>query len=340
MSDFDKLKRGAPNEDRVEAVYQVKEEKQINVKKPNLFSLLMATIKRDKAYLESVNDTKVLPSFSYSFLSLIIAVSLAVILVICYFSMDLVKFLPLFMLFGSFAIPVIILVFYFEMNHSRSLNLFSVFVTIAFGFVLFLVTALVKRALLNTLSFYVDVDLYITPFLFVSLIFVSTFILANVFKSTSLPECFIIATTLAMTYFSVSTITGIFEDMFINVRKEIVIENYVYPSVNAIIKDSDYLAKSVENIFENWFTKFIYTPVMYSCWAVIIGAVVSMTSKMRNKNGNVPKTLYLLLLLDVLFYYIAFVNTSVELFDIILKFMSFFGSAYLAVKFINMYISN
>ena len=335
MSDFNELKRNNPSKDRVEAVYQVVEEKPINVKSPNLFSLLMATIRRDKKYLESVNERKILPSFSYSFLTLIITVSLAVILVICYFSMDLVRFLPLIMIFCSIAIPIDILVFYYELNQERSINLFSLFVTVAFGFVFYLIIALIKRALLNTLSFYVNVDLYIMPLMFTIFVFAATFMLANIFKATTLSECFMIATTLTMTYYAVGTLTGIFESLFINVPNEI----KDYDVATAILNEDRYLSQSITNVFSDWFYKYVYTPVMYSAWAVVIGAVVSMSSKLRNNKGNVPKSIYLLLLLVILFNYISLVNTSIRLFDVILKFMAFIGSAFLTVKFINNYIS-
>ena len=167
-----------------------------------------------------------------------------------------------------------------------------------------------------------------------------TFLLANAYKATSLSACFIIAVTLAMSYYTISTVNGVFNKLFIVVKREQLIEGYLYPSVSAIVLEEGYLTQSINNFFDDWFTTFVFNPYMYSAWAMIIGAVVSMSVEIRNKKGKPPRLIYLLLMLVVLFQYITVTTTTIQLFDYILKTLSCLGTSYVSVNFLNTHLMN
>lgn len=340
MSDFDKLKKDSDYSDRVEAVYQAKDEMQfVAVKKPTIFSVLLASLKRDNNYLENVNTAKKLPTLSNFILSVFIVFALTATLVICYFSVDKAVFIPLALVFCPLAIPSIILVFYFELDSDHSITMFKFSLTFVLGFVFYLFLNFLNKNVLYQISFYSNIEHYVYPIIYTFLLFVITFILANVYKATSLSSCFLIAVTLAMSCFVIENLTGNFSKLFLTVKKEQVIEGYLYPSVNAIIMEDSYLTQSISDLFDRWFQNFIFMPYMYASWAMIVGAVVSTVLEVRNKKGHSPKSVYLLLMLVLFFRYIADFSTSIELFDYILSFMSFIGTFYVSTRLLNSYIN-
>ena len=340
MSDFEKLKRDNPSDDRVEAVYQKKDEAQIiAVKKPTIFSVLLATLKRDKTYLENANTAKRLPTLSHFVLSVFIVAALTITLVICYFSVDKAVFIPLALVFIPLAMPAMVLVFYYELDVERSISLFKFSLTFVLGFIFYLFLNFLNKKVLYQISFYSNIERYVFPIIYTALLFFLTFLLSNVYKATSLPSCFLIAVTLSMSCYIIENLTNNFSTLFLTVKKEQVIEGgYLYPSVNAIIMEDGYLTQSISNLFNDWFLKFMFMPYMYAAWAMIVGAVVSTVLEVRNKKGNSPKSVYLLLMLVIFFRYIADISTTIALFDIILSFMSFIGTFYVSTRFLNSYI--
>lgn len=341
MNNFEKLKKENSTEDRVETVYQkIDDPTPVAVKKPTIFSVLLATIKRDKDYLEKVNSSRKLPNLSHTVLSFFIILAISLTLVICYFAVDKVVLIPLLLFFCPIAIPCILLVFYYEINTDKTLDFFKFALTFVLGFAFYLVLNFINKSILYQLTFYSTIENYFFPILYILVLFLLTFLLANTYKATSLSACFIIAVTLAMSYYTISTVNGVFNKLFIVVKREQLIEGYLYPSVSAIVLEEGYLTQSINNIFDDWFTTFVFNPYMYSAWAMIIGAVVSMSVEIRNKKGKPPRLIYLLLMLVVLFQYITVTTTTIQLFDYILKTLSFLGTSYVSVNFLNTHLMN
>ena len=335
MSDYEFLKRDSKSQDRVEAIYQPKNDTApVAVKKPTIFSVLLATIKRDKDYLNNVSFVKKLPTLSFTVLSFFIVLALSLTLVVCYFAVDKVYLVPLIMAFCPVAIPVIMLVFHYELNDDGSFNFFKFALTFVLGFLFYLLLNAINKGIFYQISFYSSIENYVYPILYVIMLFLMTFLLANSFKVTTLSGCFLIAVTLSMSSFMLDTLTNVFNDLFITVKREELIEGYLYPSVSAIVREDGYLAQSVKNVFDRWFIDFVFMPFMIAAWGMIIGSVAAYSVGTKNKKG-VPKTIYLLLILVVFFRYIADISTTIAIFDHILRAMSFFGTLYISVRLLN-----
>lgn len=341
MSDFDKLKRNYADEDRVEAVYQAKDEEiPVSVKKPNVFSVVLATIKRDKEYLDKVNTARELPSLSHSVLSFFIVLGIALTLAICYFSVSKMILIPLLLVFCPLALPIIIIVFYYEIHRDRSVDFFKFALTFVIGFVFYLLLNFLNKRVLYSISFYSDIENYVYPVIYAIALFSFTFLIANSFKATSLSACFLIAVTLAMSYYFLETLNVVFTKLFIVVKNEELIGKDISPAVSAIVGEESYLEQSITNLFEGWFDLFVYRPYMFSGWAMIIGAVASMSVEVRNKKGKPLRSIYLLIMLVVLFFYMTVTSTTIELFDTILKILSFVGTFYVSTNFLNTELIN
>ena len=339
MSDFDKLKRDFSDSDRVEAIYQAKDdEAPVKVKKPTVFSVLLATIKRDKDYLDKVNSARTLPNLSHTVLTFFIILALSLTLVICYFAVDKAALIPLILFFCPIAIPCILLVFYYEINTDANLDFFKFALTFVIGFAFYLIINFINKSILYQISFYNTIENYFYPILYTLTLFLLTFLLANSYKATSLSACFLIAVTLAMSYHTLFTLHTVFNDLFVVVKREQLVEGYLYPSVSAIVLDEEYLTQSVQNVFNDWFNSFVFSPYMFSAWAMVIGSVVSISVEVRNKKGNPPRSVYLLLMLVVFFRYMTVTTTTVQLFDHIIKILAFLGTTYVSVNLLNTYL--
>ena len=140
------------------------------------------------------------------------------------------------------------------------------------------------------------------------------------------------AVTIAISYYYFYTMTRLFTDIFVNVKMDIGGQVYNF---SGIFDDEQHVAMSIENLFDNWVYDFLFIPLMYSFWAIIIGSVVSVAAERRSQNRSLSRSTYLLLVLVLFLQIIVYISTSIQFLDAILDIFSFLISAYVALTMVN-----
>ncbi|MBP5372840.1 MAG: hypothetical protein J6Y44_01480, partial [Clostridia bacterium] len=128
-------------------------------------------------------------------------------------------------------------------------------------------------------------------------------------------------------------VNGLFSDLFVTVEGVDFFSGINHPL--AIINKEEYLNQSIINVFDNWFFDYVFMPLLYSFWAIIIGSVVSVAAERRSQNRSLSRSTYLLLLLVLFLQYLVYISTSIDLLDFTLEAISFIVSAYVAVSMLN-----
>ena len=288
MSDFNELKRNNQSDDRVEAIYQkVDDQRKAARKRPTFFSTFLATIKRDKEFFDRSDLTENPPVLNASVLSILLLSAVALIILLFYFFVDQIILLPILLIYCPLATPILLFIFNFEMSRDRSISFLSVFVLIIIGLVFYLVLTLINSNVLYNISFYSNVEHYVYPVIFTVLLFFFTFIMASSFKVSKLSAYFLMAVTIALSYYYFYTMTRLFTDIFVNVKMDIGGQVYNF---SGIFDDEQHVAMSIENIFDNWVYDFLFIPLMYSFWAIIIGSVVSVAAERRSQNRSLSRS--------------------------------------------------
>ena len=336
MSDFNELKRNNQSEDRLEAVYQkVDAEKKTAKKKPTVFATILATIKRDKDYFDRSDLESNPPALNSTIISFIVLFAFTLVLLLCYFFINKLILVPILVIYCPFIVPLILLVFNYEMNRDGAVKHLSVFISIMVGFVLYLIISLVNDRVLYNLSLYSNVESYVYPIIFTLSLFFLTFILASSFKATKLSAYILIAVTIALSYYYLHSVIELFSDLFVKIK----VDQIDAQAIEAIIKDEQHLSESIEKIFDDWFKDYLFMPLMYSFWAIIIGSVVSVAAERRGQHRRLSRTTYLLLILVLFLQTIVYISTSIDLLDSTLNLFSFIISAYVSITMLNTSLS-
>lgn len=334
MSDFNDLKKENQSADRLEAVYQkVEPQKKVARKKPTVFSVIFATIKRDKDFFERSDDKSRLPVLNATVLTSLLLLAVSVIIVLGYFFLDKMVLVPMLIIFCPLVIPLIILVFNYEMNDDKGITLFRISLTVAVGLIFYFIVTLINERIFYNISFYANVESYVYPVLYTILLFLLSLLIATSFKATKLSAYFLIAVTLSLTFYYIGAVNGLFSDLFVSDESVEFFNGVNHPL--AIINNDVYLTQSIANVFDNWFFDYVFIPLMYSFWAIIIGSVVSVAAERRSQNRSLSRSTYLLFLLVIFLQYLVYISTSIALLDITLEIISFLVSAYVAVSMLN-----
>ncbi len=316
----------------VSVIEPKKEEPSIVFKPPTIFSVILATIKDDKEYLNNINKTRTLPKLTNTILTMFVFLAIIILMLVMNTFVDKLIFIPFSMIFTSLAMPFLLLIFFYEFNNYNKVGFFKTFLSFLIGFFIFIIINLIcKTYLFNVIltAQNFQIDNIAVPILFTLFVFLFTFFLSSAFKAQTISDCFLIAVALAMGYTFFSNITECFNSLFVSAQ--INIKGNAYP-IDIIANDYEYLNISFNQLFENSLFKFVFTPYMYACFAVIIGFIVSMIAK---KEKHVTKSIYLLLILVVVLNVILFFDSSIPSLNVILKIIPFLIASYLIVVIMN-----
>ena len=328
MSNFDDLKRENHSDDRLEAVYQkVDAEVKDTRKKPTVFSLVLATLKRDNNFFERSDLRTKPPMLNATVLTFFMLLAASLVLVLCYFFFDKIVLVPMTLVFSPLFVPLILIVFYYEMNADKSVSVVAVFLSFIFGLLMYITITFLNRNFLYNITFYSDAERYIFPIIYSSLLFLITFLLTSIFKAGSLTAFFLVAVSVSLSYYYISTVVNVFNDLFVRINTDSI--------VRAIVASEESLTLSFNSIFSDWIYDFIFYPLLYSFWAVIIGSVVSVSASRRDGQKRLSRSTYFLLIVLLFSEFTVSISTTIALLDHVLKILSFIVSMYVSVRMIN-----
>ena len=335
MSNFDQLERENIDENTVVSIIEPKKtEEKFNPNSPNVFSVLLATIKQDKKYLEGGFYYKRLPNMRYTVLSFLTFVALALILLIANFFLSLKTLLPMVAL-ALCVVPIaFLIIFFYEFNTERTLSVFYVFISFLMGFLI--------HVLLNYLSSLVyrfiakdQIEQIAYPIIYTIVCFLVTFLLSNTFKRSSMTDCFLISVAISLGFCFTQNLSETFDKLFI-VDGIVQTGSYIAPpGAGIMINTSEYLQRSYDGLFVDWFYKYLVIPHLFASWSVVVGYLASLTDRNNGLRRNVHKSLYLILMLVMLFYFLAVWNTTIGYLSAILKIASLIGSTIIEFLFLN-----
>lgn len=312
----------------IEPKTQEKTEKKVS---RNVFTAFLATIKQDSAILSPEKGPK-MPNLKYTVLMIISLLFISAFVVILQLFVDKATFIPILILFLSTLVALPCVLFYCEFNVERTFNFPKVAMLILIGFAFQVLLDYLCDSFLATIFYKWFIDSIIEPIIFNVLLFLVTFLFANFYKSKYVSECLLISICIAMSYSALEIAIDGFRSLFVMTQLD---ENYNFYT-QVIINQKDALQLSITNLFENWFTKFICIPYVYSAFAGISGYLVSLLVNSRHSNGRLPRSMYLLLMLNVVLNSLMIIDTSFDVFNVVLRAISLICSTFLLVKILNM----
>ena len=338
MNNFDKLDKvisGEDGNDKVVSVVEPKvEQPTARLKNANLLNAFIATIKRDdEAYLHGFKNAETLPIFKYTTRTLLVfcallvagllintflpaAVSIPIMLVVC----------PLFM-------PLITMIFASECNVKKDISLYKISLYFVSGAISYLLLKYLADSFLVKIILEEQLETYVMPIINTVFSFVICFIIANTNKTVGLAQCFVVAVSFVMGYVYAELLVEGFARLFIT--EQLSLSELQAPFIEIIVNDEGYLKRSLHRLFDEWYNNYLVYPVLCSFWAIILGTVVSMSTEFKDNRRDMPKSVYLLLVLIVIFRILYLLETSFFYLDAILRIVSIIGSAFTAIKFIN-----
>ncbi len=339
MSNFDRLSVDNNNKENltVSVVEPKKKETNLPTKKPTIFSVIMASIKQDKTYLEKANQFKPLPIFKYTFLTFFSLVLLAILILVISITTLPVKTIPLLLLCLPSAMIALIIVFYSELNQYSKLNTFYVFFAFLTGILIYFIIDFLSTLVYRFISIQVFNQIA-QPILYSLFTFFFSFVLCNLFKTTKMGECFVVAVSISLGFYFITELTGAFSRLFV-LDGTINTGSYIAPpGSGVIINNSEYLKNNLNSMLNSWAYNYLALPYLYACWATVIGFLVSFAAENKIKKREAPKSIYLLLMLVILLNAIAFMDTAMGYLSLILVIASVVGSSLLAIVFLNIYL--
>lgn len=305
-----------------------KVEKKVN---RNIFTAFLATLKQDTNVLVPNKGAK-LPNLKYTILLIISLLFISAFVVILQLFVDKTAFIPIVIMFLACLVALPAVVFYYEFNVERTFTFNKIAMLILIGFALQVLLDYVCDTFLTTIFYKWFIDSLIEPVLFHVLLLLFTFLFANFYKSRYISDCLLISACIAMSYAFIEIIIDGFRSLFVLTQLD---ENYsVYTEI--ILNQNTALTNSLSNLFDGWFDKFIALPYIYSAFAGITGYLVSLLIDSRHSKNKLPRSMYLLLMVNILSHALMVVDTSFEIFNVILKIVALFVSTFLLIKVLNM----
>ncbi len=334
IDEFDRLSLDNENLSEESIGISINEPKQeiseVKTSKPHVFGAVLATIKRDNSVLYPAEGA-VLPNLKHSLLTFFGLFVLAAVLIIVYSIITHLSFIPILLLFVAFAAPLLLLVFYHEFNYSNNVYVHRMVILFILGAVIYLIFSHLGDNFIATLFYQSIVDSIITPIALSMFIFIAIFLFASYFKVSAVSECFIIGVSIAMGYAACEILTNGFEALFIPTK----IGTDLPYETEVIINQEAFLENSIKNLFDNWAYEYLLMPYLYACWATIISHLVFMLIGSRREKNEMPRSMYLLIMLVIVLHVIAVVDTSLGIFNVALRIVSLLASTFLLFKILN-----
>lgn len=335
MTDFDKLSANNEDGDVLVSVTEKKAPPQsAPVKKANIASVVLATIKRDESYF-IVDGVRRLPDLKYTMLGLILTVIVVALALAMNLFVSYAMLIPIISFLFVIVPPLIILVFFYELNANLSIKLHVVAIAFLLGFFAYV--------LINFLSSFLyqfvakeQIEQIGFPIVLALICFVDTLVLSSTFKTNRSGDCFLIAVAVMLGFCVTNNLVASFNKLFVTDGMIATATYNAPPGAGAIINTAEYLQTNYENLFTGWLFDYFIMPHLYACWATVIGFLASYAGESKVKERVVPKSVYLLLMLCAVMNVLAVIDTAIYYLEIILKAVAFIVSTFLEITFINL----
>ena len=338
MSDFNKkLLEENEIENTVSVVEPKVEEKQTQVNKPTVFSVLLASIKKDANYLNNETYGR-LPDMLRFLRSVYVMFGLVVVILIMTFYIGYDLLIPIVSLFMSIAAPILIIIFFYEFAVDKKVNIFVILVSFVVGFLLYVLLNF-GSSFLYTFVAKEQIEQIGYPLVFGLSCFLVTVVVAGNLKTYKLQDCFLIAVSIAMGFCFTTNFVATFSKLFVFDGAITTASGTARLGAGVIISDKDFLSKNFQNLLNNWLFEYVLLPHLYGAWAVVIGFLVSYTSETRSSNRETVKSVYLLLLLVIAINVVSVWDPAVDYLSLVFKALAVFGSTMLEVVFLNLCLS-
>lgn len=330
---FDELSYSNENNDQ-ETVVSVIEPKKPTVeapkKKPTIFKALFANFKQDKELIYP-SEGAVLPNLTRTLNTLINLIFISAVMVAMWYLIDKVVFVPIALIFLTIAIPSLVLIFYFDFDINRKIPLGKLFILMIVGALCYLAITQIMTEMLYIFLSPALVDSVIMPVISNGVMFFVIFLAANFFKGENVRDYFLIVAFFVMGFVMCMSFTKGFSALFVSNK----FDQTTYYNIRVIVDDEEMLAQSLRNLLDNLLYDYIVLPILYSCWGTIYAYLVYYLIDSRKNRNNIPKSMYLLILLVIILNILAIVDTAMVTFNVILKFTSCAISIYILIKLLN-----
>ncbi len=333
MNNFDKLSLLSEKQDEnaVKSVIQPKTPTpEAPKKRPTIFTAIFANFKQDKDLLYPSKGA-VLPRLSGTLTTLVTLVFLSAVLVAMWYFIDKAAFIPVALVFLSISIPCLITVFYYEFDVGRTIPLGKLFLLMVIGALCYIVISQIMSDVLYLMLYQTIVDSVIMPVISNVVMFAVIFLSANFFKVQTVRDYFVVVAFLTMGYVMCESFTKGFSALFISSKID---EKTLY-NIKVIVNNEEMLDLSMQNLLKNVVYDYIVIPILYSCWGTVYAYLVYYLMDSKRNRNSIPKSMYLLVLLVIILNILAFVDTSMVSFNIILRLISCVLSIYILIKLLN-----
>lgn len=333
MDDFDKLSllnENVKDEAVVSVIEPKKPEPVPPAKAPTIFTVFFANFKQDRELLSPAKGVA-LPCLRNTISAFVTLVFLSAVMVALWYFVDAIVYIPLALVFLSVSVPCLTTIFYYEFAESHTIKLSRLCFLIIAGALCYIMLGQLTTNVLDLFFYETLVDSIIMPAISNVVLFVVIYFAASFFKAESVRDYFMVVAFLISGYVICRGFVNGFTSLFLVTQSD----NGSLFRLNAIVASEDMLKMSMQSLLDNLFHNYILTPILYTAWGVVYAYLVYYLIGSKKHSGGIPKSMYLLLLLIVVLDIMSEIDTSLEVFDIVLRVVSLVISLYMLVKMLN-----
>ncbi len=339
MSKYDELRATTEKDDETVVSVHVPREitPLVKQKNPTVISLLISALKAEnfkrREFKENTAFNPPVPKFTLITFAFLLIIT--ILLLVMETFMDLKIMIPLTLLFYVIAVPSILIVFFIEFNTRRSIYPLHIVIMLLLGIFSYAFVTTICDRFLITFVYENYIEYIGRPIAWTLILYIFVFICCNVLRVSKLPECLLVSVSFALGYsIAQSFLTG-FESLFVSSKITIDGTAGAFYNVGIIINDAEGLKQSLTQLKAHLFNTFIYMPLHFTSLSVVIAAVVSYKERTKIEKKPMIKSLYLLVILNIILYSISVVETNFILFDSILKTVAIVCSASISTKILD-----
>ena len=324
------------DKDVVVSVYEKKTVVKEKKKKYSLLAILGDEREANKICEEELTAAPIpRPNMVFS-----IILMLLISLIVMYFAALITSSVPVLLLMGfvaSFIIPIFAVLFFYEMNTRKNISLIEIIGGFIIGVAIYLFLNALDKFLAGEFAKYDTVFSFVGVALRGLILFFASMIYAKALKKHSVFGIILLVVCIYSGYSAIKSFSSLASSMMIGVQ--VTSGSQLPYAAGAIINDSSYFQKSMENFISSISYNALFIPFLTVCWAVINGAVIGLNTLSEKTDKYPTSSFYLLTILTIVLNMFVNFPTTIKIFSIILNILSFAVSAVIAVRITNYCLS-